>query len=228
MLIFDSNMSDAYYDKEKSKPGYILMNLLLPFIICGLISFLVKILIMPSYTIDKMIKKIQNNEHLSQFFINNENESIEPTKINVERKQNEKKESDTIKIELKKRKRDIKNVKQKNITIQNNTYKRDFHDEKALLEKEFGLIYSFYIKKVIIYFLVGFFILSLNWYMMTSFCAIFRNTGLKLLVNSIISLFASFVLPFILGLIPAGLGYLSIKTKKELIYRIYKVINIIL
>jgi hypothetical protein len=152
MLIFDSNMSDAYYDKEKSKPGYILMNLLLPFIICGLISFLVKILIMPSYTIDKMIKKIQNNEHLSQFFINNENESIEPTKINVERKQNEKKESDTIKIELKKRKRDIKNVKQKNITIQNNTYKRDFHDEKALLEKEFGLIYSFYITLLNIFF----------------------------------------------------------------------------
>ena len=77
MLIFDSNMSDAYYDKDKAKPGYILMNLFLPFIICGLIAFIVKVLVMPSYTVEKMIIKIQNNNNLRQFY-NGEKKNIEP------------------------------------------------------------------------------------------------------------------------------------------------------
>ena len=61
MLIFDSNMSDAYYDKEKSKPAYIALNLLLPFIICGLVAFIAKIFVMPWYTIYKMVRIIQSN-----------------------------------------------------------------------------------------------------------------------------------------------------------------------
>ena len=63
---------------------------------------------------------------------------------------------------------------------------------------------------------------------MTSFCAIFRNSGFKLIINSMISILASFVHPFILGLIPSGIGYLSIKTKNESIYQVYKNINIII
>ena len=34
ILIVDSNMSEAYYDRSKSRPGYIILNLFLPFIIC--------------------------------------------------------------------------------------------------------------------------------------------------------------------------------------------------
>ena len=69
MLIFDSNMSDAYYDKEKAKAGYIIMNLLLPFLICGLTSFVIKLLVMPSYSIDRIIKKIQNNQKLKDLVL---------------------------------------------------------------------------------------------------------------------------------------------------------------
>ena len=90
MLIFDSNMSDAYYDKDKAKPGYILMNLFLPFIICGLIAFIVKVLVMPSYTVEKMIIKIQNNNNLRQFY-NGEKKNIEPELIKVEKKEGKKK-----------------------------------------------------------------------------------------------------------------------------------------
>ena len=184
-------MSDAYYDKEKAKAGYILMNLILPFIICGLIAFIVKILVMPSYTIDKVIRKIQNNENLRNSLIENDQNIV------------------------KKKKHDIKN-------------KKSFDFEKSLLEREFISIYSFYAKKVIIYFIVGLIVLTWNWYMMTSFCAIFRNSGHKLIANSLISLLASFIHPLILGLIPSGIAYLSIKTKKESIYRVYKIINFIL
>ena len=214
ILIFNSNMSDAYYDKKKAKPLYIIMNLFLPFIICGIISFVIKILIMPSYCINKMVRKIQNNENLKKCLNNGEN--IKPEEIIVENKKG-------------RRGRDIKNNRgDKSKNAQTNIYSDKFLDEKDKLEKEFGSIYEFYVKKVMIYFISSFIVLGINWYMMTSFCAIFKNTGVKLIVNSFISLFASFILPFIFGLIPSGLGYLSIKFKNKIIYRIYKFINIIL
>ena len=190
------------------------MNLFLPFIICGIISFVIKILIMPSYCINKMIRKIQNNENLKKCLNNGEN--IKPEEIIVENKKG-------------RRGRDIKNNRgDKSKNTQTNIYSDKFLDEKDKLEKELGSIYEFYVKKVMIYFISSFIVLGLNWYMMTSFCAIFKNTGVKLIVNSFISLFASFILPFIFGLIPSGLGYLSIKFKNKIIYRIYKFINIIL
>ena len=208
-------MSDAYYDKEKAKPAYILMNLLLPFIICGLISFVIKILIMPSYCINKIVRKIQDDEDLKKYI---NKAKIDAQLIEVENKRQ------------KKGKRSIKNVKanSKKVNQQDNTVSKEYLNEKDKLESELGSIYNYYIKKVMIYFIAGFIILTLNWYMMTSFCAIFKNTGTKLIVNSFISLLASFILPFILGLIPSALGFLAIKTKSEIIYRIYQFINIIL
>ena len=103
-----------------------------------------------------------------------------------------------------------------------------YWDEKKKLEREFGLLYSSYLKKVIIYYAISFVILVFIWYMMTSFCAIFKNTGVKLIVNSFISLLASFILPLILGLIPSGLGVFAIKLKNNVIFKIYKFINILL
>ena len=64
--------------------------------------------------------------------------------------------------------------------------------------------------------------------MMTSFCSIYRNTGVKLLINSFISLFASFVIPFILGLIPSLFGYIAAKTENKVITKIYETINFII
>ena len=49
ILIFNSSVSDAYYNTSNSSPIYIVMNLLLPFVICGLISFIIKINIMPQF-----------------------------------------------------------------------------------------------------------------------------------------------------------------------------------
>jgi hypothetical protein len=39
---------------------------------------------------------------------------------------------------------------------------------------------------------------------------------------------ASWILPFIFGLIPSGLGILAVKINSGIIYRIYQVINTIL
>ena len=200
MLIFNSNISDAYFNPSKNNIIYILMNLLLPFIICFPISHLIKRFIMPQYILNKIIEKIQSNEKLKGEIGINEMQQKNPEKG-------------------KKRKHDIKNQGKK---------KSNFDKELEELEKELISIYKCYIKKVIIYYIAASLVLLLNWYMMTSFCAIFKNTGVKLIVNSFISLLASFILPLILGLLPSGLGVFAIKLKNNVIFKIYKFINILL
>ena len=187
------------------------MNLLLPFLICGLISFAIKILVMPSYSIDRIIRKIQNNKILREIVLKGKIKL--PKNIKVQPKNMDKKDSgsDNHKLEI----------------VDNNEVPT-FESEKSKLEEEFTNYYKFYMKAVMIYFIASFILLALNWYFMTSYCAIFRNSGHKLIVNSVISVLASFIHPFILGLIPAGVGIIAIKMKKELFYKIYKKINILL
>ena len=220
-LIVDSNMSDAYYDKTKAKPLYIIMNLFLPFLICGLISFAIKLIIMPQFYINKIIKIIQNNDKLKNLICSNKKE--------IKNEENNKNE-EIIEVKKKQRKHNIKNQarnisKEQKYELNKN---EEYQNEKNRLEKEFGLLYSSYLKKVIIYYAASFVVLGFIWYMMTSFCAIFKNSGVKLILNSFISIFASFLLPFILGLIPSGFGFLAIKLNSEVIYKIYKYINIVL
>jgi hypothetical protein len=220
-LIVDSNMSDAYYDKTKAKPLYIIMNLFLPFLICGLISFAIKLTIMPQFYINKIIKTIQNNDKLKNLIHSNKKE--------IKNEENNKNE-EIIEVKKERRRHCISN-EPKNISKEQKyelNKNEEYQKEKIRLEKEFGLIYSSYSKKVIIYYAASFVVLGFIWYMMTSFCAIFKNSGVKLILNSFISIFASFLLPFILGLIPSGFGFLSIKLNSEVIYMIYKFINIVL
>ena len=85
-----------------------------------------------------------------------------------------------------------------------------------------------YMKIVVIYFILCFILMAFNWYMMTSFCSIYRNTGVKLLVNSFVSLAVSLVIPFILGLIPTFIGLIAKKTKNKVIHKMYEIINFII
>ena len=201
-LIFNSNMSDAYYGK--SKPIYILMNLLLPFVICGLISFFIKRKIMPQYVLNEITKKIQSNQILREYFLSKDKKVEEKEKP-------------------KKRRHEIKNKQRKT-----NNIPEEVQNALNELDSQLQSIYSFYWKKVLIYYIAASIFLAFNWYLMTSFCAIFRNTGVKLILNSFISLFASFILPCILAILPTLLGFLAIKSKKVLIYKLYNIINYLL
>ena len=192
ILIVDSNMSEAYYDRSKSKPGYIILNLFLPFIICNLISLIIKRLIMPQYCLNEIVKKIKNNDKLI------------PARGSVDKN---KKEED---------KKSDENNKPRML---NGLYNTDD------LDKELSSIYISYLKRVITFYICSIVILAFNWYLMTSFCAIFSNTGVKLIVNSIISLFSSFFLPFIFALLPTLLGFLAVKMKNNSFYQVYIIIN---
>ena len=162
---------------------------------------------------NEMIRQIQNDDDLIDVIKDKE------TKIEGN---NEKKINELIKI------------------LKNND---DFEQKKNFRQNKLTSIYIFYKKKVLIYFIISFIVLGFNWYMMTSFCAIFKNTGTKLILNSFISLFASFIHPFILGLIPTIFGFLAIKIKpksktdlieedrgkvNKILYKIYNIFNIFL
>ena len=210
ILIFNSSVSDAYYNTSNSSPIYIVMNLLLPFVICGLISFIIKINIMPQFLLEKIEKKIKDNEKLIEYM----NQEIG--------KKEEVKQEGNHKSSLSNKKKDEKEEKK------DFSYCAEYYNEKNLIRQDIDSWIKSYKTKVIIYHIVCFIILAFNWYMMTSFCSIYRNTGIKLIVNSFISLAASFVIPFILGLIPTFFGFLAFKTGNRILKKIYEIINFII
>ena len=174
------------------------MNLLLPFVICGLISFFIKRKIMTQYVLNEITKKIQSNEILRNYFL-----SL------AKREETEKPKKRRHVLRPQRRSKEVENAKKE-------------------LDAQLQSIYSFYWKKVLIYYIAATIFLAFNWYMMTSFCAIFRNTGVKLILNSFISLLASFILPCILAILPTSLGLLAIKSKKAFVYKLYNIINYLL
>jgi hypothetical protein len=201
-------MSNAYFDTKSSSPVYVLINLFLPFIFCGIIILILKHLIMPNYYVAKIIRTIQGEQAIKEIVGLKEVEEIAKNKD----------------IPKETRKRTIINAKNKvdnlNVKVLN-----DYEIEKEKLEKKLIPLYPKYKKIVIIYFLVGLIFLGINWYMMTSFCAIFKNSGVKLIVNSIISLITSFIYPCLLGIIPTLIGLLAKKLNNKIIYKVYRFIN---
>ena len=147
------------------------------------------------------------------------------------------KPSNTLKSNLKKadlKEEIVKQRKSKIINFTNDSTKKetkddiiinDIQDETSNLQNKLLPLSPKYKKVIILYFLIGFIFLGINWYMMTSFCAVYRNSGVKLIVNSIVSLIASFALPCLLGLIPTLIGFLAKKLNSRIIFKVYKFIN---
>ena len=210
LFMTSSKMSNAYFDYENSGPIYVIINLFLPFIICTIIILLLKYFIMPNSYVIKIIRTIQNEESLKE-------------KSGV--KELEQKIVNDKKMTKKQKKRSLKNSKLAIEKSMDRGVQNEFNIERGKLENKLMPMIPKYKKIVIIYFLVGFIFLGINWYMLTSFCSVYINTGVKLIVNSFISLFTSFILPCIFGLIPALIGFLAKKLNNRIIFKIYKFIN---
>ena len=210
LFMTNSKMANAYFDLGSSSPIYILINLILPYIICGIIILLLKKYILHNSYITRIIKTIQGDKELRRLC------GIDKIEQQVIRFDNSK---------GKKSHRSI--INSKNIAAESldNKIKTEYEEQKDKVEEKLLPILPKYKLIVAIYFIVGFIFLGINWYLMTSFCAIYKNTGVKLIVNSFISLLASLIFPCILGLIPTLIGYLSKKLNNNILYKIYKTIN---
>ena len=81
--------------------------------------------------------------------------------------------------------------------------------------------------KLIFYFVVTFFLMCFFWYFIAAFCAVYKNTQLFLIKDSMVSLLMSLLYPFGLYLLPTALRIIAIRDKKKRLSFLYKLSDII-
>ena len=84
--------------------------------------------------------------------------------------------------------------------------------------------------KFIIFFVILFPILFLFWYYISCFCAVYRNTQIHLIKDTLISFCLSLVYPFFLKLLPGIFRIPSLKAKKqdkECLFKFSKILQIV-
>ena len=81
--------------------------------------------------------------------------------------------------------------------------------------------------KIFFYFLVSFIFICLFWYYISAFCAVYKNTQIFLIKDSMTSLLISLLYPFGLYLIPTALRIISLRDKKKRLNILYKLSDII-
>ena len=78
------------------------------------------------------------------------------------------------------------------------------------------------------FFISGNIFLIIFWYYVGVFCAVYKNTQITLIKNSVTSFSFSLVYPFILNFIPALLRIISIKIKDNIyLYKFSKIAALI-
>jgi hypothetical protein len=92
----------------------------------------------------------------------------------------------------------------------------------------YGKLKSFLSLKYICFFILGLIFLILFWYYLSSFCAVFKNSQIYLIKNTIICLLISFVYPFIINILPCTFRIISLRSiDRKWIYIISKVLQFI-
>ena len=75
--------------------------------------------------------------------------------------------------------------------------------------------------KYIIFFVSGSLFLLLFWYYLSSFCAVYQNTQIYVIINTFITFFISLLYPFFINVIPGGIRIYSLREKdRQFFYRI--------
>jgi len=85
--------------------------------------------------------------------------------------------------------------------------------------------------KYIFFYVIGLIFLFFFWYYLSSFCAVFKNSQIYLIKNTLLSLSFSLIYPFFINILPCTFRLISLKDlnkNKECLYKSSKVIYIIL
>ena len=83
--------------------------------------------------------------------------------------------------------------------------------------------------KMVIFFVLIFLFLLLFWYYLSSFCAVYKNTQVALISNTVSTFVLSlFIKPFIIGFFPCCMRVCSLKKKNKYLYNASNVISDIL
>ena len=89
-------------------------------------------------------------------------------------------------------------------------------------------IKRYLIIKYILFYLIGLTFIIIFWFYLSSFCAVYQNTQIFLIINTLISIAISFLYPFIINIIPAFIRKLALSNSRhECLYNINKFVQII-
>ena len=109
------------------------------------------------------------------------------------------------------------------IALKNNKTKTNLNERKRDLDKKFNI-------KIISFFIISTIILFFCWYYLAMFCAIYSNTQIHLLSDTLISFGISLIYPFGIYLLPGFFRIPSLsnsKNKRNYLYNISKIIQMI-
>ena len=81
--------------------------------------------------------------------------------------------------------------------------------------------------KYIIFFILGIIILLFFWMLLSSFGAVYQNTQVIILENTLISFGMSFIYPFFINIFPCILRMISLNSKSECLYNFSKILQIL-
>ena len=81
--------------------------------------------------------------------------------------------------------------------------------------------------RFILFYILDFLLLLLFWYYLGCFCAVYKNTQLYIIEDTLLSFLLSLIYPFLLNLIPGIFRIPALKYHKEFIYKVSKIIQII-
>ena len=95
-------------------------------------------------------------------------------------------------------------------------------------QSEFESIIKCLKKKIFVFFIIDFIITGFAWYYCSIFCALYQNTSKYWLISLVISLGIHLILPFILCFIPTTLRYCALKKKKQKLYNLNKMLELII
>ena len=98
---------------------------------------------------------------------------------------------------------------------------------KVIAKQQIFKVLKYMRIKLILYFIVTFFFMCFFWYFVAAFCAVYKNTQLFLIKDSMVSLLMSLVYPFGLYLLPTALRIISLKDKKKRLSFLYKLSDVI-
>ena len=81
--------------------------------------------------------------------------------------------------------------------------------------------------KLVVFFIFTFIFFVFYWYTVTTFCAVYENTQITFIKDSLLSFLLSILYPFIIYLIPSALRIITLKNVKINLKCIYKLSDII-
>ena len=106
---------------------------------------------------------------------------------------------------------------------------KKYQSRKKAVKESKNLIKNFNIK-FNIYFIISFIMLILFWYFVSAFCAVYSNSQILLIENTLCSFLVSLIYPFGLNLIPGIFRITSLRAKdknKQCLYSFSNLISII-